>query len=459
MLANGGTQGNLGLKLTAAQYAQGFLTWTPIEGLTIRIGTASSAAEPVTWSPPLTEPDGSILPIQLGKSIQLRYDMAGAAPIEIAKLWVALEQVIDGVVVTRVFHGFPKKPVQIRHVVGYQPYHRLVVDAGTLDWEEDVVFREMGILVRFVTGDVEGESVSDLKATVTEEGKPTLEGEQRTAKATGRFIEVVTPGRDAQHAEQQAYATLGLLALGLGGNVLGKVVFSERWEASPTEQRGESVAAGTAFARKAASEEYDIVDQLLWSMTVDGPVARARVISLRWYERGLRSTAPLDILLSFFIGIESLVSAYASAKSPIPAEQERAAENHAILERVKALGKKVLNRVAQRIRGRSIREEFAFYARQHGLGAVETSRFEKTKRVRDSAVHGDEVDVTLEVAHQAEQLLRAMLKGEFSIQGELPWEKQPRVHGMRLVFALVPTDRTGAEAAAEGAPASGQMNA
>lgn len=428
------------MRVGAARYAQGFVTWTPIEGLTIRVGTHSSPSEPVTWSDRMTDPSGSLVAMPLGKSVQLRYEMAGTGPIEIAKLWVAIERVVKGVVVTDVFHGFPKKPVTVRHVPGYGPYHRLVVDAGTLDWDEDTVFREMGILVRFVTGEVEGEHMDDLRAQIDEEGRPTLEGEQGTARATGRFIEVVTPGRDSQQAEQHAYATLGLLALALGGNVLGNVVFSERWNASPKDQVGEAVAVGTSFARKPTAEEVDRVDELLYAMTVDGPIARSRVISLRWYERGLRSTAPLDMLLSFFIGIETLVSAYAAANSPIPAEQGRAAENEAILERAEALGKKVLSRLAGRLRGRTLREEFAFYSQQHGLGAADTSRFDKTKRIRDNAVHGDEVDVTVEVAHDAEELLRTMLKTEFSIAGELPWETQPRIRGMRLVFKLVPAD-------------------
>ena len=311
--------------------------------------------------------------------------------------------------------------------------------------------------MRFVTGAVEGERTGELKAKVDAEGRPTLEGTQGTAKATGRFIEVVTPGRDAQQPEQHAYATLGLLALALGGNVLGKVVFSERWRASPKGQDGEAVATGASFARKPTAEEVDHVDQLLYSMTVDGPVARARVISLRWYERGLRSTAPLDMLLSFFIGIETLVSAHAAANSPIPAEQERAADNEAILERVKALGKKVASRVAGRIRGRTLREEFAYYAQQHGLSAAETSRFDKTKRIRDNAVHGDEVNVTVEVAHEAEQLIRAMLKTEFSIAEDLPWEKHPRIQGMRLVFKLGPADAVPADVPAAGANVSAAL--
>src|SRR5207247_2635310 len=102
---------------------------------------------------------------------------------------------------------------------------------------------------------------------------------------------------------------------------------------------------------------------------------------------------------------------------------------------------KVMDRVSNRLRGPSIREQFDFYALKHGLGAEDTSRFDKVKRIRDTAVHGDLVEVTLEIAREAEQLLRAMLKTDFELTEQLPWEKQPLVYGMRLGFALVPADK------------------
>lgn len=446
------------MRLTSKQYARGLLSWMPVEGLEMQIGTAENEGDPVTWSPPMRDPLGSPVEIDIGSVFQLRWNMSGHEPIVLAKMWTRLERVSKGVVITRYFHGLPKKAVVLRHVPDYGIYHRLVVDAGTLNWDEDVVFREMGILVRFVTGSVEGEQATGLKAVVTEEGKPALQGDQGTVTATGRFIEIVTPGPSAQQAELHAFATLGLLALALGQNVLGRVVFSEPWDASPKEQRGDVIATGTAFARKAEIAEVDFVDSLLDRLTRDGPTARARTISLRWYERGLRATEPLDMLLSFFIGVETLVAAYAKANAPIPVEIARKPENDEILEKIKTMGQKVMTRVSQRIRGASIRDQFDFYAQKHGLGAEATSRFDKAKRVRDNAVHGDEVDVTLEVGHEAEKLLRAMLKSDFDVTDELPWEKEPAVHGMRLTFTLVPADEVlsdaGAESVRNGGPTS-----
>lgn len=426
------------MRLSADQYARGLLSWTPIQGLEQQIGTATKKGDPIVWSEPMTNPEGSPVLIDIGEEFQLRWNLRSHEPIVLAKMWTRLEQVVKGVVITRVFHGVPTKAIMLRHVPDYGIYHRLVVDAGTLDWGEDVVFRELGILVRFVRGEVERERSEELRATVTEDGKPALEGKQGTARATGRMIEIVTPGRDAQQAELHAHATLGLLALALGENVLGKIVFSEPWDVSPKEQRGHLHALGAAFARAADKSEIDRIDDLLLRLTTDEPLARARVISLRWYERGLRTTDPLDMLLSFFIGIETLVAANAKANAPIPVEIERKPENDAVVALVKDLGKKVSDRVADRLRGASIREEFAFYVQQRGLGATETSLFDKTKRVRDSAVHGDRIEVTVEIARDAEKLLRAMLKATFGLTTDLPWEKQTRVSGLKLNFQLVP---------------------
>lgn len=231
------------MKIRAADYARGLMQWKPIAGLTARVGTSNKAGEPVVWSEPLTNPEGSMISLDIGETIQFRYDMSGTDPIVRAEFWASIESVNKGAVIARVFHGMPPAPpVVLRHIPGYGYFHRVVVDARTLDWTHDVVFREMGILVRMVTGEVEGERMGNLKGGVDEQGKPVLTGEQGTTSAKGRFIEVVTPGKTAQQAEQHAYATLGLLALTLGDNVLGTVIFSEPWETSPRYQRGEAVA-------------------------------------------------------------------------------------------------------------------------------------------------------------------------------------------------------------------------
>lgn len=411
------------------------------------LGRRPISTSPKTWSGELTDPAGSLVPIDLQPIYTFKIWLKGAGTaIPTATFWIRLERVEKGVVITRYFHGTGVLKIALRHLPDYGTYHRLVVDAGSLSWDEDLVFRELGILVRFIAGEVEGERTTKLAASLNEQQQPSLQMQQSTERMSGRFTEVVTPGSSPEQAEDYAFATLGLLALVLGANVLGPVVFSERWHAEPSGQDGIAIATGTAFSRHAATAEFDLVDELLFRMTVDEPLGRARIIALRWYERAQRAEAPLDKLLSFFIGVETLVQAYAKLHAPLPIEQERKEEDDAITKLAGQLGKKVRDRVARLIRGASIREQFAFFAAKHHLGSNETSRFDRTKKVRDSAVHGDAVDVTYEIAGDAEHLLRAMLRAAFEIDSALAWEAQPVIHALQTHFSLVPASQSPAPA-------------
>jgi len=73
------------MKFTATEYARGLLSWKPIKGLTMRVGTATKLDDPVTWSEALTDPDGSVIPFELGEVSQFRYDMTSHEPIVLAE--------------------------------------------------------------------------------------------------------------------------------------------------------------------------------------------------------------------------------------------------------------------------------------------------------------------------------------------------------------------------------------
>jgi hypothetical protein len=378
--------------------------------------------------------------MELGPVVTFR--LQGAEGFDVGKLWVKLECVQADVLYTRIWEGVPNgAPVILSHVPDYGNYHRLVVDAGFLGWDTDLVFRYEGVLIRLVTGNIQGEASGGMKPEDTADGKITITGSQETVTANGRFIEVVTPGETPEQAELYAHSLLGLLAIALGQNVLGRIVFSEPWFTEPAKQLGIATILGSEVPRQAAPDEFDPIDTLIEELFKDGQIERARLISLRWYERGFRAKEPLDMLLSFYIGLESLVAAYSKASAPLPVEEAREEENQAILKSVIPLGKAVIARVSQRIRGPSIREQFEHYAKNHGLGAAEIAAFSKVKKLRDDAVHGDPVDTSPETARVAERLLRIMLKSEFQLTSVLPWEKNPVIYTMRVEFSLHTKDR------------------
>ncbi len=424
------------MKMTAIEYERGLLRWAPIEGMRVFVGTAPAAGADIEWSGPYEDPNGSALGVGIGAKVVFRFE--GVAQLDPNQFWIKVERTDHGVVNTRVWRGVPNsKPTILRHLPDFGTYHRLVVDAGTLGWDQDFVVREGNVLIRFVTGTVEGELNDELKAVNNPDGTVSLQGAQQTATATGRFIEVVAPGDSPDQAELHVRALLGLLALALGQNVLGNTVFSEPWTATPDKQAGAAIALGSEFPRQAAGGEFGGLDGLVRQALGTGRIERARLIGLRWYERGFRAAEPLDMLLSFYIGIEALVAACARDNAPLPAEQQRQAENETIVQAVTPLGQAVRDRVSARIRGTSIREQFEFYAQTHNLGAEDVTNFRNTKDIRDDAVHGDPVAVDMETARKAEQLLRRMLKAELGITEELPWETHPVIYAARLEFSLV----------------------
>jgi hypothetical protein len=424
------------MKITATEYERGLLRWAPIEGIQVFVGTASGEEAGIKWSGPYTESNGAVLGMEISAKVVFRFE--GGPRLDPNQFWIKVERTDHGVVNTRVWRGVPNsKPTILRHLPDYGTYHRLVVDAGTLGWDQDLVVREGNVLIRFVTGTVEGELSDELKAVNNPDGTVSLQGAQQTATATGRFIEVVAPGESPDEAELHVHALLGLLALALGQNVLGKTVFSEPWTATPDQQAGAAIALGSEFPRQAAAGEFGGLDGLVGQALGTGRIERARMIGLRWYERGFRAAEPLDMLLSFYIGIEALVAACARDNAPLPVEQQRQAQNDAIVQAVTPLGQAVRDRVSARMRGASTREQFEFYAQTHNLGADDGTNFRNTKDIRDDAVHGDPVAVDMETARKAEQLLRRMLKAELGITGELPWETHPVIYAARLEFSLV----------------------
>jgi hypothetical protein len=142
------------------------------------------------------------------------------------------------------------------------------------------------------------------------------------------------------------------------------------------------------------------------------------------------------MLLSCYVGIEALVAALAKHEGPIPPELARQHENDAVVASLKGFAKAVRDRVSFRLRGASMREQFVYYVDRRLLPDDLVDEFVQLKGLRDSIVHGDHVVIDINTARRAERLLRAMLKAEFGIAGQLPWEPNGAILQVRVEFSL-----------------------
>jgi hypothetical protein len=68
----------------------------------------------------------------------------------------------------------------------------------------------------------------------------------------------------------------------------------------------------------ASGTELDTIDRVLPSLIQNDDMTRSVMLALRWYEKGVTSELPVDILLAHLIGVEALVTAYSAMHGPVP---------------------------------------------------------------------------------------------------------------------------------------------
>src|SRR5215471_6896963 len=109
------------MQLTAAEYIRGLLTWQPVDGMRVYVGTSTAGGE-VQWSGPYNNPDGSVLEPTVGLQVQIRIENIGQ--IDLGDAWVKVERNINGVVRTCIWLvGRGREPVVLRHLPDLGTYH------------------------------------------------------------------------------------------------------------------------------------------------------------------------------------------------------------------------------------------------------------------------------------------------------------------------------------------------
>jgi hypothetical protein len=255
----------------------------------------------------------------------------------------------------------------------------------------------------------------------------------------GRFIEIIAPGDSPEFAETLAYTVLGFLALCIGDHAVGDVLFSEAYEASKGKQIGAlRIPVAARFPRQAQDEELDMVHTSLPLLLGEDRSKRARALALRWYERAIRASTPLDKLLSCITGIETIVNAYAADHGPIPESIERRQKFNILLQSLSSeFDSETLSMVSQRLVDPTLTERFRFYVVQHGWDESLVEQFRHVVRLRNKAPHGDPVDMGEGQAGQARSLLARLLKSELALPAELPGEQIPHVYSTVLRYELL----------------------
>jgi len=432
------------VKATRDELERGILFWTIDGTATLRVGVRDPETGREAWSSPLSDPDGSKVDIPPGPQCNIRLRPADRAAIE-RPFTVRLERLIGHFVVTAIWEDkLAQPPVKLVHIPNYGLFHRLVVGVPGLDWGEDHFVIANSVRIRLFTGKVEGERAPSMDQIEEENGRFGVTGPPiGKYVADGRFIEIIAPGVTREEAEFRAYALLGLIALSLGDHAVGQVFFSEVCEALNGQQYGSIRVPVTAqFPRRADDSEVGRIDDLLPLLSSDDRESRARLLALHWFERGVRAFEPLDRLLSFFIGIETIVNAFAADNGPVPEEIEREGRLNTLLARIaEEVEKGTYGRLRQKLLEPSLNERFRFFANHHGLSPEDEETFRAVARARSEAVHGEPVNVSVELVGQAKRLLVRLLRATFGIFDSLPWEQHPSIRGLILDYGYITSPR------------------
>ena len=423
------------MRLSPEEYQRGLLRWND-DRVSYWTSTSEEEGIPPDWRGPLTDPNASRVHSPPHRYAQLRAEAAdpGARERALPTRW---ERLINNTVVTSVWTAAGGQQ-KLTHVVGYGFFHRLVIETPFLSWSEDSIVRQGDVVFRLVSGEVTGEEVQPMDQVVAEEGTFSIRGQPSgSSTIQGRFVEIVAPGASAEDAEQRAYALLGLAGLAIGDHVIGNVVFSEPYDVRADGQFGQMRIPVTAkLPREAEASELATVDLLLPLVLADSRMSRARSVALRWYERGIRSEGELDKIIAFFIGVESLVNAFAAEYGPLPEVSERSTRYEEVLRILaQSSDPTTSNQLSQRLLQPTLTERFRFYVARHSWNEDVIDTFRRLARLRNDALHGDVAEPTWEDEQAARDLLRNLLKAELGLLGELP--TVPTITRMAVEYRLV----------------------
>ncbi|MDP9441821.1 MAG: hypothetical protein M3P34_06535 [Actinomycetota bacterium] len=296
------------------------------------------------------------------------------------------------------------------------------------------------VVVRLVTGTVVGEHAAPLEhVEVDATGRVSLSSDSSQAVAReGRFLEVVAPGVDPAGAELRASAVLGLLAVLFGDQAAGDVVFSDGYRAEPA-QRQAGVLRVPVTARvpvEIAAAGFEAADLALVRLFSSYRPSLSTLLALHWFERGVRARTPLDALICDFVGIETVVNAFARERGGVP---KVAARKKRFGPAVRKALKRVVDVETYQLLLRSLgtetlRDRFAFFVEQAGFGAELVERFDRLARLRNNAFHGGAANVEEGDAATAKGMLIMILKRELGVELVVPFEAYPGVTDLHLHY-------------------------
>jgi hypothetical protein len=314
--------------------------------------------------------------------------------------------------------------IRLAHVPDYGVYHQLVVDAGNLEWPENIHLRYGRDFVRLIVGTVfgpwtkgisrEGGNTADYEVTVNVTYEP-LEG---------RFIEVVANGEDPSAARVRALALLGYVNLLLSPGAYGRIVIDAAIDARRPHRQ-----SYTLFDEQLLNYRVEIDDLALEAFETDLQKlsqlnGKSRSMhALERYGQAMSSTSEEMRFVALVSGIDAIVTGFYNERKggDLGAKRRRGAES-LISERLLDIDEQTKKRIFDLLSSPSFLDKVTFYVTSVGLDKHLIEDFRSIRIQRGSLFHGGKSQNLGKSVVDATKILEALICKETGIDPKRVWK-------------------------------------
>jgi len=441
------------LILTAEEYARGFIDFDAVlpEGCTVELWTrtADQHGDETEWTGPYSTPEGAKVLSPPKPYMQLciglkRGDDPTKMPILNKVRWEC-----DG----KTFiwpgpMGFNGPPGPLSLGRDYGVSYRLVFQPQRADWAEPFVIISHRTRVRFWKADVKGYDISGFyDAEPTSEGTFSVEGGVKEIEAEGDIVEVLVtvPGNNEEQAKEtaktQVESVVGLLALCLGEQILGKPIFADYYFSNATGEQGDiHIPVKHLLELSIDKNLASPVEEALVGFP-ESPIGTSIGIALRWYAVGLNSESPVDAFIAYFVGLEALSSGFFASIDPKPIRKEHDQLKKYFAKAQPAIDHRLRDIALSRITDFPLSMKFeAYWKSCFGYMTRESKEFPKLNRLRSELLHGSTRTVTSQQVDAVKTLLEKLLAKELGIEDLVSSHQSgPKLLELVLTYATVPS--------------------
>lgn len=330
----------------------------------------------------------------------------------------------DGKFITDVFDfsGTDVRRIHLIHVPDAGIFHRLVVDAGNLEWDPDFVLREGRDAIRMLSA-VHGPWSEGIREERGDRTNYEVFFDVREGSLEGKFVEVVASGDDKYTARVRAFALLGYINVILGPATYGAIRVDAEIDARRGQTERLTLLADDLLRYRVPFDDSAIHLGFTDLPTIANATGSSRLmIALERYSQASSTRSEELSFAALIAGIDAVTSDFYKERGGGDQKRERIQiANEFVSEHLAGADKKMVSRIRDLIISPSFLDRFVFYASEHGLADELVPKFQKIKNQRNNLFHAANSETTHVNLKSAQQIMLEVIAIESGIDRRKMW--------------------------------------